>query len=216
MLLDVVRGGELWSVIHREQDNGEWTSGLGEDHAKFYALALADTLAYIHKEKFIYRDLKPENCLIDTDGYPVLVDFGFSKYCPDKTYTLCGTPNYLAPEIIMNKGHGVGADHWDLGIVTYEMITGENPFYFEDMDQMTLFQSIVKEPFYPLAATTSPELNDFITGLLEKEPAQRLGMLAGRENDILRHNWFDGLNVEEMRQKKAKAPWVPKLKNGKQ
>lgn len=216
MLMEAIKGGELWSVIHREDDDGEWISGLNESHAKFYSLLLADALAYMHREKFIFRDLKPENVLIDEEGYPVIVDFGFAKHCPTTTYTFCGTPNYLAPEIVMNKGHGIGADHWALGIVTYEMITGENPFYFEEMDQMALFQSIVQEPFFPMAADCSPELEDFITGLLEKEPVQRLGALSGRERDILRHAWFTDLDCDKIRSKAAKAPWIPtidKIKN---
>jgi Protein kinase domain/Cyclic nucleotide-binding domain len=210
MLMEAVKGGELWSVIHQEGDDGEWKSGLIESHAKFYSLLMADTLAYMHKEKFIFRDLKPENVLIDEDGYPIIVDFGFAKYCPDKTYTFCGTPNYLAPEIVTNRGHGAGADHWALGVVTYEMITGENPFYFEDMNQMALFQAIVQEPMFPPGDDASPEMMDFLSGLLEKDPIQRLGMLAGRERDVLRHKWFADLDFDKMRNKEAKAPWLPK------
>jgi hypothetical protein len=212
MLMEAVKGGELWSVIHREGEDGEWKSGLSESHAKFYSLLMADTLAYMHREKFIFRDLKPENVLIDEEGYPIIVDFGFAKYCPDKTYTFCGTPNYLAPEIVTNRGHGAGVDHWALGVVTYEMITGENPFYFEDMNQMTLFQAIVQEPMFPPGDDASPEMIDFLSGLLEKDPIQRLGMLAGRERDVLRHKWFADLDFDMMRNKEAKSPWRPKSK----
>jgi len=211
MVMEAVKGGELWNVIHRQGEDGEWMSGISEEQAKFYALSLADALAYIHREKFIFRDLKPENVLIDAQGYPILVDFGFAKYCPDKTFTFCGTPNYLAPEIVLNCGHGCGVDHWALGVVTYEMVTGENPFYFEGMDQMTLFRAIVQEPFYPLGDTSSPELIDFVSGLLEKEPVQRTGMLAGQERDLLRHNWFAELSLDQIRKKEAMAPWLPKI-----
>jgi len=214
MLLEAVKGGELWSVIHQEDASGNWTSGMDESQAKFYALVVADTLAYMHRQKFIFRDLKPENVLIDPDGYPTIVDFGFAKYCPDKTHTFCGTPNYLAPEIVTNRGHGGGVDHWALGVVTYEMITGENPFYFEDMDQMSLFQAIVQEPFYPLPDKTSPELVNLMTGLLEKDPAQRLGMLAGRERDILKHKWFAELDLIAMRNKSVEAPYLPPMNKG--
>lgn len=210
MLMEAVKGGELWGVVHQQGEDGEWKSGLSESHAKFYSLLMADTLAYMHREKFIFRDLKPENVLIDEEGYPIIVDFGFAKYCPDKTYTFCGTPNYLAPEIVTNRGHGAGVDHWALGVVTYEMITGENPFYFEDMNQMALFQAIVQEPMFPPGDDASPELIDFLSGLLEKDPIQRLGMLAGRERDVLRHKWFADLDFDKMRNKEAKAPWLPK------
>jgi CRP-like cAMP-binding protein len=209
MLMEVVEGGELWSRIHREE-NGEWISGMNEDSAKFYTLAIADALAYIHREKFVFRDLKPENVLLGNDGYPKIVDFGFSTYCPDKTYTFCGTPNYLAPEVVKNQGHGIGVDHWALGVVCYECLTGENPFYFEDMDQIALFQAIVQEDFYPLPENSNPDMVNFITSLLEKEPAQRLGVLAGQESDILRHKWFANLDLEKVRTKEAVAPWKPR------
>jgi protein kinase A len=149
--------------------------------------------------------------LIDREGYPIIVDFGFAKLCTEKTFTFCGTPNYLAPEIVMNRGHGAGADHWALGIVTYEMITGENPFYFEEMDQMALFQAIVQEDYYPLPEKSSPEVKDLIKGLLEKEDAQRLGSLAGGEKDILKHGWFKDLDFTQVRNKEVKAPWIPNL-----
>jgi hypothetical protein len=209
MMMEVIKGGELWNRIHREGQNGEWESGMTDQHAKFYALCLADALAYIHREQFVFRDLKPENILLDGMGYPKLVDFGFAKYCPDTTYTFCGTPNYLAPEIVRNHGHGAGVDHWGLGIVTYEMVTGENPFYFEDMDQTALFESIVTEDFYPLPESSNPAMRDFISGLLEKDPIRRLGALAGRESDVLRHEWFSDINLEKLRKKEISAPWTP-------
>jgi serine/threonine protein kinase len=211
MLMEVVKGGELWSVIHQEDDDGNWTSGISEAQSKFYTLILADTLAYMHRQKFIFRDLKPENVLIDREGYPIIVDFGFAKLCTEKTFTFCGTPNYLSPEIVMNRGHGAGADHWALGIVTYEMMTGENPFYFEEMDQMALFQAIVQEDYYPLPEKSSPEVKDLIKGLLEKEDAQRLGSLAGGEKDILKHGWFKDLDFHQVRNKEVKAPWIPNV-----
>ena len=94
MLLGLINGGELWSVIHQEDEtSGEWTSGISEQQGRFYSLIVADTLAYMHRQHYVYRDLKPENVMIDDDGYPVIVDFGFakdiSKAAGDKTYTFC-------------------------------------------------------------------------------------------------------------------------------
>jgi len=91
MLTEAVKGGELWSRIDQEDESGNWSSGIPEQDSKFYALVVADTLAYMHHQKFIFRDLKPENVLIGAVGYPTLCDFGFAKYCPDKTTTFCGT-----------------------------------------------------------------------------------------------------------------------------
>jgi serine/threonine protein kinase len=172
---------------------------------------LGYTHEYHESECIIFRDLKPENVLIDDDGWPVIIDCGFAKHCQTTTYTFLGTPQYLAPEIVTNKGHGKAVDHWALGIVTYEMITGENPFYFEEMDQMALFQAIVQEPFFPLTEEYSPALEDFLSGLLQKDPIHRLGSLSGRERDILRHEWFNDLDIDKLRNKEVEAPYVPNI-----
>jgi protein kinase A len=225
MLLGLVSGGELWDLIHHQCDdgegdgniNGEWTSGgIPASHAQFYSMILTDTLAYIHGRSYIFRDLKPENIMIDQDGYPIIVDFGFAKYCPDQcyTYTFCGTPSYVAPEIIKNSGHNAGVDYWALGVVIYEMITGENPFYYDGMEQMTLYQAIVDEPYEPLKEEThSPSVRDLIDKLLEKDPSLRLGVLSPNDDkrmvDILEHEWFHGLDLNQLRNKQVKAPWTP-------
>ena len=103
----VLPGGELHSVIHTDTRDGlpEWA-------AQFYAATILEGLSYMHNRHIIYRDLKPEDVLLDHDGYTVIVDLGFAKIIKDKTYTFCGTPIYLAPEIIMQKGHDKAVDHW--------------------------------------------------------------------------------------------------------
>ena len=98
---------------------------------------------YLHSKNIVYRDLKPENILIAVDGYLKLTDFGFAKFLTDgRTYTLCGTPEYLAPEILLNKGHGKPVDWWTLGILIYEMLAGIDPF--NDEDPMGIYQKILK------------------------------------------------------------------------
>lgn len=97
---------------------------------------------YLHSYNVIYRDLKPENLLIDKDGYLKLTDFGFAKIVKSRTYTLCGTPEYLAPEILTNKGHGKGVDWWTLGVLLYEMVAGIDPF--NDDDPMGIYKKILK------------------------------------------------------------------------
>ena len=118
-LTEFIQGGELFSLIHKEEG-----SGMDEDEAKFYALGVADAIGHLHSMKIVYRDIKPENILIDGTGYPKLIDFGFAKYCPEKTYTFCGTPGYVPPEIITKRGHDCSADNWSFGILLYEMISG--------------------------------------------------------------------------------------------
>jgi len=209
ILMGAVYGGELFEVIHTENSDGTWSSGLPECDAKFYAMVIADTLDYVHRKQFVYRDLKPENVLIDEDGYPIICDFGFAKFVADKTYTLCGTPNYLSPEIIMNSGHNASTDHWALGILVYEMVAGENPFYYDGISQMDLLRCICQEDFYPLPKSASDEVSSLVEGLLEKDPTLRLGSLVNRGKDIITKEWFQGLNLDDLRQKKHKAPYIP-------
>lgn len=145
--------------------------------------------------------------MIDADGYPVLVDFGFSKICPDKTYTFVGTPNYVCPEIITNAGHNRSADFWALGVTVYETMTGENPFFFDGMDQASLYLAICEENFYPLPEGTSDTLRDFVERLLKKKSTERLGMLAGGAHDVFEHPWLNGLDLERIRRKEWPSPW---------
>ena len=106
------------------------TDGIPDAQAKFYAVGIILALGYLHKKDVAYRDLKPENCLIDSAGYPKLIDFGFAKTLVGsaKTYTLCGTPEYLAPELVLGRGHNRAVDYWALGILVYEMQAGFSPF----------------------------------------------------------------------------------------
>ena len=211
MLMERVNGKELWDLIHRQDENGDWQAGLPESHAKFYSLAIVDTLNYIHGQRIIFRDLKPPNIMVDEFGYPIILDFGCAKILVSEdgqTFTFCGTPDYTCPEIISCQGHSYGVDHWALGIVIYEMISGENPFFYEGISQIQLLNDISNNPLYPLGEKGSSEVNDLIESLLKKDPAERLGSKGGEE--ILLHRWFDGVgDIEKARTKELSAPWLP-------
>lgn len=131
---------------------------------------------------------------------------------PTKTFTLCGTPLYLPPEVILNRGHNSSADHWSLGILIYEMLIGKTPFYKHGMEQMDLFRAIVKCQ-YELPPSLSPTSREVISGFVTKNPAQRLGSLAEGEDGVAQHPWFASVNFDELRQKKLQAPEIPKIKN---
>lgn len=208
MLMTLCTGGELWSVLHYKDDGGKWHAGVKEESARFYALIIADTLAYMHRKNVLFRDLKPENVLLDAVGYPNIIDFGFAKETTEKTYTLCGTPNYMSPEIILISGHHVGADHWAFGIMVYEMISGEHPFYYEGLSNAELFDLVTKTEAFP-CEKASKECQELLNGLLEKDPTQRLGVLAGKERDILKHAWFIGMDLNKLRKREVQAPWIP-------
>ena len=107
LLLPLIQGGELFNVIHTDIKDG-----LDNAASQFYGACILEALGYLHARNICYRDMKPENALIDADGYCIMVDFGCAKIVVDKTYTLCGTPEYLAPEIIMSKGHDKAVDYW--------------------------------------------------------------------------------------------------------
>jgi CRP-like cAMP-binding protein len=139
MLLEFVQGGELFSVLHTATGDG-----VPDASAKFYGAAVMLAIGYLHNKDIAYRDMKPENCLIDKNGYPKLVDFGFAKVITGKSFTLCGTPEYLAPELVLARGHNKAVDYWAFGILLYEMEAGYSPFSDpQGMDQVVICKNIV-------------------------------------------------------------------------
>jgi hypothetical protein len=207
MVMGLVQGGELHSIMYPGT-----RAGVSENKAKFYAAGIHEGLAYMHRRGFVYRDLKPENVMIDSEGYTVIVDYGFVKFIDDKTYTLCGTPLYIAPEVILNRGHSFGVDHWSLGVLLYEMFEGHTPFYTDGMDQMDLFRAIARGR-YSMPKQISSAAKSILEGLLTRDPKFRLGSLAAGEYGIYHHPWFKGLDFEKLRNKEIKAPYVPDIKD---
>eukprot|EP01123_Difflugia_compressa_P006035 TRINITY_DN18176_c0_g1_i1.p1 TRINITY_DN18176_c0_g1~~TRINITY_DN18176_c0_g1_i1.p1 ORF type:complete len:456 (+),score=79.70 TRINITY_DN18176_c0_g1_i1:78-1445(+) len=195
MILDYVNGGELFWHLKKE-------GSFGEERSKFYAAEIASALFHLHQNGIIYRDLKPENLLLDSEGHIVITDFGLSKEIRDTpTHTFCGTPEYLAPEVLLGTGHSYPVDWWSLGTLVYEMITGLPPFYSEDKREM-YGMILNKDLIFP--HDMSEEACDFLLGMLEKNPQDRL-----TPNEIQEHPWFSGLDWEALIQKKLEPPWKP-------
>lgn len=160
--------------------------------------------------------------MINSNGYCVVVDMGFAKVVLDKTYTMCGTPEYLAPEIIVNKGHNHAADYWSFACLLYELVVGQTPFFQAGLDQLSLLKKIVKADYvFPrkienLSPESGDDLNDaicqwrdLVSRLLKSKAVERLGNLANGIEDILEHGWFGNLDFNEFRTQGMPAPWVP-------
>jgi serine/threonine protein kinase len=234
LLQECCPGGELLNVMHSSHANiNPHGTGLPLEHVAFYTLCIADALEYMHTQhSIVYRDLKPENIMLDSYGYPKLIDMGYAKVLTMEddymTYTFCGTPNYIAPEMIQlssTQGASFQVDHWALGILVHEMIYGSHPFntHNTDMEQMELFHCICYDEYTAIIPpeTDSTDRHDdvramdafhLISQLLIKDPTHRFGrsILGGESigNHPLLKNAY---NIEELRKQTIVAPWIPRL-----
>ena len=201
-LLEYIPGGELFTLLRKKKM-------FPLEQAKFYIAHIITIFEYIHSKNIIYRDLKPENILITKSGYLKLTDFGFAKYLDnDKTYTLCGTPEYLAPEIILNKGHGKPVDWWTMGILLYEMLVGIDPF--SDDDPMAIYQKIVKGKIH-FPKDIDKNAKSLIKHLLNGDTTKRFGCLKNGVKDIATHRFFDKFNWRNFVYRKMAPPFIPKI-----
>lgn len=165
---------------------------------------------YLHSKNIVYRDLKPENILLDSEGYLNLTDFGFAKIIDGRTYTLCGTPEYIAPEILLNKGHGKSVDWWTLGILIYEMMLGYTPFV--DDDPMVIYQRVLKCKIkFPTGF--SPNTKSLIKHLLTTDLSKRYGNLKRGVQDIKDHRFFKDIVFEDLLARKTKMRYIPNIKD---
>jgi len=205
MALEFVTAGELFTHLRKEDR-------FTESRSKFYAGQVVLALEYLHQKQIAHRDLKPENLLLDNRGYLKLVDFGFAKYVEDRTYTMCGTPEYTAPEVIKRKGHNKSVDWWALGVLIYEMCSGFTPFEVAMRDRLKMYAKILKGAIkYP--RHMSDAACSLVAGLLEVEPSQRLGCTVNGPKDVKAHAFFAGMDWSALYWKTIPAPFVPTLKN---
>lgn len=214
MLLEIVMGGELWSLLYAKNVLTRTTiGGIRENDARFYVSCTLSGFAHIHSHGYAYRDLKPENLLVDRDGHVRICDFGFAKRLAEgeKTTTLCGTPEYLAPELVLSRGHNRAVDYWALGVFIYELVTGNTPFF--DNNQSRIFVKIINATkVLNFPSSLRPSVMDLIRKLLNPNPVLRLGMLKGHWEDIKQHVWFKGVQFSRLDQKEYRGPWVPKVR----
>ena len=203
LALELINGGELFTYLRS-------VGRFPVDQARVYIAQIISIFEYLHSKNIIYRDLKPENILIHKSGYLKLTDFGFAKIVEGRTYTLCGTPEYLAPEIILNKGHGKPVDWWTCGILLYEMIAGIDPF--SDDDPIMVYQKILKGKIkFPSGFDSNAK--SLVKHLLESDLTKRYGNLKGGVKDIKGHRFFKELSWEKLINMELTPPYIPKVKS---
>lgn len=201
-IMDYVNGGELFYHLQKEHK-------FTPERVKFYSAEIILGLEYLHNSGVIYRDLKPENILLTDDGHICMTDFGISKQgllAEDaRTATFCGTPEYLAPEVLAGKGYTKAVDWWSFGTLMFEMLTGLPPFYSQDVQQMYFKIMHAK---LELPDTVDENTRSILLSLLEREPANRLADAAA----IKAHPYFKGMNWEKLLKKEIPPPFVPPVK----
>jgi protein-serine/threonine kinase len=206
MLTEYMPGGEMFYHLHKD-------IYFSEERTKFYISEIILALIYLHKNNILYRDLKPENILLDEQGHIKLTDFGLSKIVndinKDKTYTICGTPEYVAPEVLLNKGYNKSADWWSLGIVLYEMLCGETPFK-EARERLDI--NIYYKPIYQNKLISDTAF-DLIQKLCEINVNLRLGSSDNEFEEISKHKFFNGIDWKKLENKEIKPSFIPIIAN---
>ncbi|XP_055901839.1 cGMP-dependent protein kinase, isozyme 1 isoform X2 [Eupeodes corollae] len=202
MLLEACMGGEVWTML---RDRGSFD----ENATQFIIGCVLQAFEYLHSRGIIYRDLKPENLMLDEKGYIKLVDFGFAKHIGNssKTWTFCGTPEYVAPEIILNRGHDRAVDYWALGILIHELLNGTPPFTAND--PMKTYNIILKGiDMIDFPKHISRSAIQLIKKLCRDVPAERLGYQKGGIQDIKKHKWFLGFDWDGLASQLLIPPFV--------
>eukprot|EP00928_Gymnodinium_smaydae_P062176 TRINITY_DN46097_c0_g1_i1.p1 TRINITY_DN46097_c0_g1~~TRINITY_DN46097_c0_g1_i1.p1 ORF type:complete len:851 (+),score=179.99 TRINITY_DN46097_c0_g1_i1:108-2555(+) len=208
-LLEPAIAGDLWTIYSRKGLHGSLL------HARFYTASMAMALTYLHRMYVVYRDLKPENILLSADGIPKLTDFGLAKRTGGKSYTACGSLDFLAPELVRSEGHDRAVDWWALGILVFELLIGHAPF--QAANHATTCAKILKgfqEVVFPVNVTETSK--QIIMGLCEELPPLRIPMGHGVEGGLIelqKHPWFADFNWEDLASKHpVHMPYMPKLK----
>jgi len=208
LLLELALGGELYATYNKKNLWGQ------EKCAKFYVAGTVYAFEHLHGKKIIFRDLKPENLLLNDKGHVKLTDMGLAKVCPGKTYTTCGTPDYFAPELIASKGHNLAVDWWCLGILTFELCSGHPPF--ESATPMQIYSKVQKginKVVFPKKLKGNIEA--LVKGLCNAIPSERLPMKKGGTQNIKSQAWFADFGWDQMANFTLTPPYKPTVKSKK-
>ncbi|KAA8542601.1 hypothetical protein F0562_023753 [Nyssa sinensis] len=201
LILDFINGGHLFFHLYRQ-------GIFSEDQARVYTAEIVSAVSHLHKSGIVHRDLKPENILMDADGHVMLTDFGLAKEIDEssRSNSMCGTTEYMAPEILLSKGHNKEADWWSVGILLYEMLTGQPPF--THANRKKLQEKIINEKV-KLPPRLSSEAHSLLKGLLQKEPSRRLGSGPSGSDEIKRHKWFRPINWKKLETRELQTKFKP-------
>lgn len=203
LVLDFINGGHLFFQLYNH--------GLfREDLARIYAAEIVSAVSHLHANGIMHRDLKPENILLDADGHVMLTDFGLAKQFDENTRSnsMCGTVEYMAPEIVLGRGHDKAADWWSVGILLYEMLTGKPPFIGGNRGKIQ--QKIVKDKI-KLPAFLSSEAHSLLKGLLQKDASKRLGSGPTGSEEIKRHKWLKPINWKKLEAREIHPSFRPEV-----
>ena len=201
LAFEFLPGGDLFTLLKSENK-------FSSNKSQFYIGQIIFAIEYLHSQNIIYRNLKPENILINKNGYIKITDFSLAKKLEDRTYTICGTPGYMAPEIILNKGYGMGVDWWAVGILLYEMICGIDPFW--DESPMKIYENIL-EGKIKFSSDFDDKSKKLIKHLLEKDISKRYGNLKNGVEDIKNHEFFQNFNWDKLLKQEIPAEFIPKI-----
>ncbi|XP_032440390.1 cGMP-dependent protein kinase 2 [Xiphophorus hellerii] len=206
MVMEFCGGGEIWTKLKE-------VGRFDEPVAVFCTACVVEAYSYLHKKSIMYRDLKPENLMLDMKGYIKLVDFGFAKELVrgEKTYSFVGTPEYMAPEIIKNQGHDFAVDFWSLGILIFELLVGSPPFSSSEPQKIysKILDGELKFPLYLSEAAKS-----IISKLCRPRPGQRLGNTKNGIKDVRHHRWYSSMNWHKLRMGQLDAPTIRLIRKG--
>ncbi|CAN6467623.1 unnamed protein product [Victoria cruziana] len=203
LVLDFINGGHLFFQLYHQ--------GLfREDVARIYAAEIVSAVSHLHANGIMHRDLKPENVLLDADGHVMLTDFGLAKQFEEnsRSNSLCGTVEYMSPEIILGNGHGKASDWWSVGILIFEMLTGKPPFVGGNRGKLQ--QKIIKDKI-KLPAFLSSEVHSLLKGLLQKDASRRLGSGPEGSEEIKRHKWFKSINWRKLEAREIEPGFRPNV-----
>ncbi|XP_023730191.1 serine/threonine-protein kinase AtPK1/AtPK6 [Lactuca sativa] len=203
LILDFINGGHLFFHLYRQ-------GIFSEDQARVYTAEIVSAVSHLHQNGIVHRDLKPENILMDADGHVMLTDFGLAKEIDEssRSNSMCGTTEYMAPEILLSKGHNKNADWWSVGILLYEMLTGKPPFTHSNRKKLQ--EKIINEKV-KLLPRLSGEAHSLLKGLLQKDPLMRLGSGARGGDDIKSHKWFRTINWKKLELRELQPKFKPDI-----